>query len=98
MFTNPVKQTPKTLILVKFTARLSVSPVNPEAKSLTITRVNNNTKITIIAANKNNALLKLLVYLSAFGFPCSLRTRLYMGTKPVAIPALMKEKMTVGMV
>jgi len=98
MFTSPVKYTPKTLILVKFTARLSVSPVNPEAKSLTIGRVNNNTKITIIAANRTKVLLKLLVYLSAFGFPCLLRTRLYMGTKPVVILALMKEKMTVGMV
>jgi hypothetical protein len=97
-FTRPVKNTAKMLILVSFTVRLSVSPVNPEANSFTTGWVKARTKTTIIAAIKTRALLRLQVYLSASSFPRSPTIRLYMGTKPVAIPELTNEKMTAGIV
>jgi hypothetical protein len=94
----PVKNKPKTLMRVNRTASAKVSPVNPEAKTFTIGCVKARTKKAIVAASKRRALLKLLVYLSASDLPFTLKMRLYMGMKPVAMPALTNENTTVGIV
>lgn len=52
----------------------------------------------MMEASRSKALLRLLVYLFASNCPCSLRILLYRGMKPVAIPTLIKEKITAGIV
>jgi hypothetical protein len=98
MLKRAEKKTPKILILVKFVASSRVSPVKPDAKSLTIGPLNCRTRTTITDESKSRALLRLLVNSLASEDPLSLRIRLYMGKNAVAIPALIKEKITYGIV
>mgnify|MGYP006914520024 CR=1 FL=1 len=69
MVTIPAKNMDNMLIFVILTVKLKISPLNPEANSLTISSVNKNTNKTIIAHNTSTMFIRLLVKRLASAVP-----------------------------
>ncbi len=89
---------PNRVIFVKRTARASVSPLNPEAKSRTAGSVKISPAATIIVHTTANKLIKLLVNLFPDSQPCSATIRLYMGIYPGDKPVPMMPNIILGIV
>ncbi len=98
MLIEPVKNVPNAVILVNLIASSIVGPWKPEANSLTRGLANTRTEATVTSAKRSKAFRRLLVKASAVCLSRSLRTLLYMGTKPVAMEAPTRAKIILGTV